>query len=148
METSLENRKIEIDQETLNNLNTIRKWTMFLAIIGFILLGLFIIIGVIAGTFLSAFNSGGAGPGIPESLMFAIFLVLAVIFFFTILFLFRFSKHTAHAVQNLDKKELHKAFKNLKSYFVYLGVLIIIVLILYVVVLIEAGTSMAFLKSL
>jgi MFS family permease len=148
METSLENRKIEIGQETLNKLNTTRKWTMFLAIIGFIFLGLFIVIGVIAGTFLSAFNSGKTGLGIPESLMFVIFLVLAVICFFPILFLFRFSKHTANAVLTLDKQELHKAFKNLKSYFVYLGVLIIIVLTFYVVALIVAGTSMAFLKSL
>jgi MFS family permease len=148
METSLENRKIEIGQETMNKLNTTRKWTMFLAIIGFIFLGLFIVIGVIAGTFLSAFNSGKADLGIPESLMFVIFLVLAVIYFFPVLFLFRFSKHTAHAVQTLDKQELHKAFRNLKSYFVYIGVLIIIVLLFYVVALIVTGTSMAFLKGL
>jgi hypothetical protein len=147
METDLESRKIEIGQETLNKLNTTRKWTMFLAIIGFILLGLFIVIGVITGTFLSAFKSGETGPGIHESLMYIIFLALAVIYFFPVYFLFRFSKHTAHAVQTLDKQELHKAFRNLKSHFVYIGVLIIIVLLFYVVALIVAGKSMAFLKS-
>ena len=116
METTLENRKIEI--------------------------------GVITGTFLSAFNSGETGLGIPESLMFIIFLVLAVIYFFPILFLFRFSKHTAHAVQTLDKQELHKAFKSLNSYFVYLGVLIIIVLTFYVVALIVTGASISFLRGM
>jgi hypothetical protein len=44
METPLENRKIEIGQETLNHLNTTRKWAMFHAIIGFIFLGLILII--------------------------------------------------------------------------------------------------------
>jgi hypothetical protein len=148
MGTFLENRKIEIEHETLKNLNITRKWTMFLAIVCFIFLGLFIVIGVIAGTFLSAFNSGNTGLGIPESLMFIIFLVLIVICFFPILFLFRFSKHTAKAVQTINKEELHKAFKNLKSYFVYFGILMILVLSIYVVVLIVKGTSMAFLKGL
>jgi hypothetical protein len=121
---------------------------MFLAIIGFIFLGLFIIIGLIAGTFLTAFNSGEKGLGVPESLMFVPVLLLAAIFFFPILFLFRFSKHTSHAIQNLDKLRLHKAIKNLKYYFAYIGILLIIILSLYIVVLIVAGSSLAFLKGL
>jgi hypothetical protein len=148
METPLENRKIEIEHETLKHLNTTRKWAMFLAIIGFIILGLIVIIGLIAGTFLTAFNSGGKDLGIPESLMFIPILLLAVIYFFPVLFLFRFSKHTSHAVQTLDKMEFHKAIKNLKSCFVYIGVLTIIILSLYIVILIVAGSSLAFLKGL
>ena len=148
METPLENKKIEIEQETIKHLNTTRKWAMFLAIIGFIILGLIVIVGLIAGTFLTAFNSGGKDLGIPESLMFVPILLLAVIYFFPVLFLFRFSKHTSHAVQTLDKLEFHKAIKNLKSFFVYIGVLIIIILSLYIVVLIVAGSSLAFLKGL
>lgn len=148
METPLESRKIEIEQETLKHLNTTRKWAMFLAIIGFIFLGLIIIIGLIAGTFLTAFSSGEKGLGIPESFMFIPILLIALVYFFPVLFLFRFSKHTSHAIQHLDKLELHKAIKYLKYYFVYLGVLIIIIFSLYVLVLIVAGSSMAFLKGL
>jgi hypothetical protein len=148
METPLENRKIEIEQETLNHLNTTRKWAMFLAIIGFIFLGLILIIGLLAGTFLTAFSSGGKGSGIPESLMFISVLLIAIVYFFPVLFLFRFSKHTSHAIHNLDKLELNKAIKNLKFYFAYLGVLIILIFLFYIVVLIIAGSSMAFLKGL
>ena len=148
METSLENRKIEIEEETLNHLNTTRKWAMFLAISGFIFLGVVIVIGLIAGTFLTAFNSGEKGFGIPESLMFIPVLLLAAVYFFPVLFLFRFSKHASHAIQNFDKLELHKAIKNLKYYFAYIGILLIIILALYIVVLIVAGSSMAFLKGL
>jgi uncharacterized BrkB/YihY/UPF0761 family membrane protein len=148
MKAPIENKNIEIEQETLNHLNTTRKWAMFLAIIGFIILGLIVVIGLIAGTFLTAFNSGEKALGIPESLMFVPILILAVIYFFPVLFLFRFSKHTSHAIQTLDKLEFHKAVKNLKSFFAYIGILIIIILSLYVVVLIIAGSSMAFLKGL
>ncbi len=148
MEASTENRKIEIEQGTLNYLNSIRKWAMFFAILGFIFLGLMIIIGIAAGTFLSAFKSSDAVSAVPESLFIVIIVALALIYFFPVLFLFRFSKHTAIAVQTLAKEELHKAFKNLKAYFVYIGVLVIIALTIYVIALIVAGTSMAFLKGL
>lgn len=148
MEAPLENRKIEVEQETLNLLNTARKWAMFLAIAGFIFLGLMIVIGLIAGTFLTTFSSGEKDLGIPESLMFVPILLVAVIYFFPVLFLFRFSKHTSHAIQTLDKLEFHKAVKNLKFYFAYIGILIIIIFSFYIVVLIVAGSSMAFLKGL
>jgi hypothetical protein len=148
MEAPLENRKIEIEQETLKHLNAARKWAMFVAIIGFIFLGLVIVIGLLAGTFLTAFNSGEKGFGIPESLMFVPVLLLALILFSPVLFLFRFSKHTSHAVQTLDKLEFHKAIKNLNYYFAYIGILIIIILTLYIAILIVAGSSMAFLKGL
>jgi hypothetical protein len=148
METNPEVRKIEIDEVTLKYLNTSRKWAMFLAIIGFIFVGLIIIIGLIAGTFLTAFNSGEKGLGIPESLMFIPVLIIALIYFFPVLFLFRFSKYTSQAIHTLDKLILNKALKNLKSYFAYIGILIIIVLSIYIITLIVAGTSMAFLKGL
>lgn len=148
MENTPEIRKIEIEEETLKDLDKTRKWTMFLAILGFIGIGLLVIIGLFAGIFLSVFNTGNMPVGFPEWIIFLIILVLTAIYFFPVLFLFKFSKHTSNAVKNLDKIELHKAFKNLKKYYVYIGILIIIVLSLYVVAFIAAGASMAFLKDL
>ena len=147
METPLENRKIEIEPETLKTLNTIRKWSIFIAILGFMFLGLMIVIGLIAGTFLSAFSPGETGPGLPESYLLISYFIVGIVFFFPNLFLFRFSKHTAHAIQNLDKQEFYKAFRNLKLYFVYFGILLIIVLSIYIVALILSGTSLAFIKG-
>jgi hypothetical protein len=148
MEAPLETRKIEIEEKTLSHLNTASKWAMFLAIVAFIFLGLILIIGLLAGTFLSAFSTGEKGLGIPESLMFIPVLLIGVIYFFPVLFLFRFSKFAHRAIQTLDKLELNKAIKNLKACFAYIGILIIIILTLYILVLIVAGSSMAFLKGL
>jgi Family of unknown function (DUF5362) len=148
MDTSTEIKKIEIEQESLNYLDTTRKWAMFFAIIGFIFLGFILIAGLVAGTFLSVFKSPEMGGGIPQILVFVFVIVMALVYFFPILFLFRFSKHTANAVQTLSKEELKKALRNLKSYFVYIGILLIIVLVIYFIVLVVAGTSMAFLKGM
>jgi hypothetical protein len=148
MESNLESRKIELEEDTLKHLDITRKWAMFLAIIGFIFLGLIIIIGLIAGTFLTAFSSGEKTLGIPESLMFIPVFIMIVMYFFPVLFLFRFSKHASHAIKTFDKHELHTAIRNLKFYFVYIGILIILILSFYLILLFAAGSSMSFIKGL
>jgi mannose/fructose/N-acetylgalactosamine-specific phosphotransferase system component IIC len=147
MEPHVENRKIEIDQDMLNYLNTSRKWTMFLAVTGYIFLGLFVVMGLVAGTFLSTFKSGETGLGIPESFTFIAIPVSAVILFFPGLFLIRYSKFMAHAVQNTDKEALHRSLKNLKNYFAYIGILIIVLLAFYIIALVIAGSSVSLFKE-
>jgi len=158
MENNLENRKIEIGQESLGYLDTTRKWTMFLAILGFVGLGLMLILGLLAGSFMSAFSSKMSGMegmesaravgGVASVFVFIILLVVAVIYFFPLLFLFRFSRHTAKAVANVDANELQLGLKNLKSYWKYMGILIIVVICVYLLVFIIAGSSIAMLSGL
>jgi hypothetical protein len=147
METTTETKKIEIDHEIISNLNSTRKWTMFLAILGFIFLGFIIVFGLIAGTFLSTFKSNEVNLGIPESLMIILFIVIAAIYFFPVYFLFQFSRHTSKAVETLDKQDLNRAVKNLKAYFTYIGIMAIVVISIYIMAIIIAGASMSFLKG-
>lgn len=146
MENSIENKNLEIGNESLKALNITRKWTMFQAVLGFIGIGLFLIIGLATGIFLSIFNGGSSSMVIPEWIVFIAVVLIAAIYFFPVLFLFRFSTHTSSAIRNNDRKELHKAFKSLKAYYVYSGVLIIIILVAYAAILITTGISVDFLK--
>jgi len=148
METPSEEIKMEIGQEALKNLNSTRKWTMFLSVIGFIFLGLLIVVGVTTSTFLTAFKSKEVNLGVPESLMIISFIIVAAIYFFPVYFLFRFSRSARDAVQNHDKLKLEKAIRSLRSYFTYIGILAIIVISIYVIALIASGASMAFLKGM
>ncbi len=148
MDNKKEIKDLEIDTGTLKYFDAIRKWTMFLSIAGFIFLGLIIVIGIIAGTFLSAFSSGKLNSVFPGPLLFIPLLIAAIVDFLPILFLFRFSKHTAIAVHTRNMKELHRALKSLRAFFVYLGILLIVVLSIYAVALIMTGSSIALLKGL
>ncbi len=144
MLTNTESENIVLDQRSLRNLNTIRKWAMFLAVTGFIFLGLMIIIGVIAGTFLTKFK---ADTGFSETYVLIIFVILVIAGFFPLYYLFRFSKYTHHALANRNKEELQKTIINLKLFFLFLGLLIIIVLTLYLIALVIAGSSMSLLQG-
>jgi uncharacterized membrane protein len=148
MDIPSEENKIDIGPEALKNLNSTRKWTMFLAVLGFIFLGIMIITLAATGTFLAAFKTREADLGLPESLIMTLFGVVAIIFYLPVLFLFRFSRNTRDAVQNRDKEKLDKAFRNLRIYFTYFGILVIIILSLYLLALILAGSSMAFLRGI
>jgi heme/copper-type cytochrome/quinol oxidase subunit 2 len=148
METTSEDRKIEMGPETLNHLNSTRKWTMFLSVLGFIFLGLIIFAGLATSLFLTTFKTQEANLGIPESFMILIFIVVGAIYFFPVFFLFRFSRNTRDAIQNLDRQKLEKGLRNLRLYFTYIGIMVIVVLSIYVVALLFAGASMSFLKGM
>lgn len=147
MESNQESGKIEIGPDTLNNLNATWKWTMFLSVFGFIFLGLMIGIGLVTSTFLTAFKTSDTNLGIPETLVIIIFILTAVIYFFPVFFLFRFSKNIRDAIQKTNNRKLARAFRNLRIYFAYIGIMIIAGLCIYFVALIAAGASMSFLKG-
>jgi hypothetical protein len=149
MENLTEIKKIELEEATLRDIDTTRKWSMFIAILGFIAIGLVIIIGLIAGVFLSAFNSGDAQLGSAEMiLIFVLLLLMMAIYFFPLLYLYRFSKHAGNAVRTMDKDLMAEAFRYLRKYYVFIGILTIVVLAFYVIALIVSGASLAFLKDL
>jgi hypothetical protein len=148
MENSIDSNRLELSPESLRHLDKTRKWTMFFAILGFIFLGLMIFAGLAAGAFLSIFDSSPEGADIPKWLFVVIILFFALLYFFPTLFLFRFSTHMRNAIQTVNNEELRKAFRNLKSFFAYLGILVIIMLAFYFIALVVAGASFALLKPL
>jgi len=143
MEASPDKKNIEIDEVTLRHLKSAGKWSMFIGIIGFILLGIIIVAGILAGTFLAAFNKGDSGFILPDALIMIIMLAVAVICLFHVFFLMRFSKHASNAVRLHNSTELKKAIKSLKLYFIYIGILIIILLSGYLAALVIAGNSVS-----
>ena len=148
MDDQKEPVKIEIGNETLKNLNKLRRWTMFLSVSGFIFLGLILMLGIITGTFLTAFSHSDKIPGVPDVLLIGSFIGLALIVFFPILFLFRFSKHTSNAVAALDGKELHKAVKYLKLFFLFIGIFLILMVLAYFSAILVFGFSTSLFKGL
>ena len=121
---------------------------MFLAVVGFIVLGLMIFLGIITGAFLSAFKSEDVTLGIQENIIAVMFIVFLLIYFLLVLYLFRFSKSARDAIQNHDRKKLEKTFKYLRKFFTLAGILVISIILVYLLILIISGASLSLPKGI
>lgn len=164
MENSLENKRVEIGQEALGYLDSTRKWTMFFAILGFVVMGLMLVGSLALGSLIGGLTSGlsnmqgmegvegldtaKAAGGIAGVAIFIVMLIFAIIYFFPLLYLLRFSKHSKKAVAEQDGNEMTLALKNMKMYWKYLGILVIILLAVNLIFFLIFGASMAFLSGL
>ena len=141
-----------IDDASRSHLAEAAKWAKFLAIVGFVMCGFIVIISFFAGSVLSSFSrfndyndgrSVGSGFGILITLF---YLGFGVLYFFPCLFLFRFANHMRNALNTNDQLTLNKSFQNLKVMFRYVGILTIIILCFYILLMIVAVMSAAFIS--
>lgn len=132
-----------ISSETISYLSEAGKWSKFIAIMGFVLVGFMVLVGLFSGTIFSALGqqSGMPLPGFAFGL---IYVVLGAIYFVPLLYLFNFSTKIRSAVSSGNNYELNEAFKNLKSHYKYIGILMIILISIYIMIFLGAIAFGAF----
>ena len=132
-----------IDSSSKVHLSEAARWARFLAIVGFVMCGLIVLLGVFAGSIFSSFSGrfgndfgGASGMGMGSGLggmLAVIYIIGALLYFFPCLFLFRFANLMKAAIATDEQENLNKSFQNLKIMFRYVGILTIIVLTLYLI---------------
>ena len=139
-----------IDQSSRAHLAEAAKWAKFLAIVGFVMCGLIIVlsffIGALFSTSMSRYGDSAAfgnGFGI---IMTIVYLSFGVLYFFPCLFLFRFANNMIVALNSNEQITLNRSFQNLKIMFRYVGILTIIVLALYIIVFVFGILGAAFMN--
>ena len=125
---------LSIDPVTKAHLSEAAKWARFLAILGMIFLVLLIFVGVFGSTMLfSSMNSfEGDGTGMAaygSGIVAGYMIVIAVIYFFPLLFTLRFANNARTALNTNNQQALNTAFQNLKACFRFIGILTIIGLV-------------------
>ena len=131
----IETSDLHITSESLGYLSVSAKWAKFLSIIGFIFVGLIVIIAFFAGSIISSMaNLYGAyvidGMGMTITI---IYLVIAVIYFFPPFFCYRFAVNLQKAIAAKDTPKLTESLKNLRNFWQYIGILTVIGLCLLVI---------------
>lgn len=130
-ESRLDSENLGLTTRTLSFLTEIRKWVNFLAIMGFVGVGIMVIFGLFAGSiFTRTFSQMGTGTPFPSFLGY-IYIVFALIYFFPALYLYKFGANLKVALGRRDSKSLELAFENLKSHYKFIGIMVIIVLSFY-----------------
>ncbi len=152
MDTNTNLLDLHVDQRAQSVLRVTSKWAKFLSIVGFIFCGLFVLIGVFAG---SVFSSMGqyttSSSPVPAAMMgimmTVIYIVMAIVYFFPCLYLFKFSTRMQVALRNNDQNQLTTSLASLKSYFKFLGIVTIIALSFCVLSFVLGGLGAFFMAD-
>ena len=137
---------INVDQTGRAHLAEAARWAKFLSIMGFIMCALIVLIGVFFGSFFSMFTSrygnnpyddlsASATSGLGAT-MAVFYIIIALIYFFPVLFLFRFATKMKTALASNDQEILNASFQNLKASFRFVGILTIIMLAFWILAII------------
>lgn len=126
---------LELTSESKNYLQETSKWAKFIAILYFVFLGLFAIALLFAGSMMATLipgsELGGANGAMASIGMFIYFLLIGAFIFFPALFLYRFSTHTKKALASENTADLTVGLKNMKSYWKFMGILMLVLTVLY-----------------
>lgn len=117
------------------------KWTHFLSIVGFILCGFLVIVAFGIGAIMgSASQLADLGPlsAIGSVGITIVYLLLALIYFYPSLLLFKYSSAAKKAVLFADQLSLSVAMGKMKSLFKFWGIFTIIILAFYIILFLFA----------
>ncbi len=143
MDTELEDssfspHSLVINKEAVGYLRGIAKWGKILAIIGFVMIALTVLFALFAGSYFEPLiqDMEDDSISINTTLISLLYLVIAVIYFFPVLYLYRFSAKLQSALEMHSEDKAAESFKNLNSLFKFFGILTIVVFGIYAISLI------------
>lgn len=127
-----EQKELKLNNHSIGFLKETAKWANFLAIIGFIGIGIIVILAFFMGALFSSLPNANALPFNAGPIMTVIYLLMAAVYFFPVLYLYRFAGKMKASLARKDEDILTDAFKDLKSHYKFIGILTIVMLSIYV----------------
>jgi hypothetical protein len=143
---------LTIDPLAKSHLLETAKWARFLAIVGFVFLAFAVLLGVYSTVTVNRFEEdyremGGLGSeGVLSSAgtgVAVMYIIMAVIWFFPLLFTLRFANQMRNALQGNNQELLSASFHNLKVCYRYLGIITVIFLVMIALSLLFGIMGMA-----
>ena len=134
----MENQQnLELNEQAVDALRTSAKWSMFLAIMGFIGIAFMIIAALIMTSVMSAIPTSSMSPlGNLKGYLTGVYLFMALLYFPPVYYLFKYATDMKNALLTSSSNMVGVALGYLKSHHKYLGISIIVVLSLYILFII------------
>lgn len=132
--------KLSLNDLAIAALRESAKWCLFLSIVGFIFIGLMVIIGAIMGVAMSAvpsnvaFNgAAGTNPIVAMKGYFGVaYILFALLYLVPVYYLYQYAKGTKNAIESGNSDVLANALVNLKSHHKFLGIMTIVMIVVYI----------------
>lgn len=123
----------------LSNLKNSAKWAKFIGIVGFVFTGLLVLLALVMMLFMGSALSDLDGLDIfSGGALGAVYLILALPYFFISLYLYRFGSRTGRAVRSSDMGLLSQGLEQLNKYFTLFGILLAVMIGLYALIFLLA----------
>lgn len=136
--------ELHVDAIGYSHLKETVQWSKFLAIVGFVISVLIVVVGLFAGTLLSTFS--GAGAVVSTAVLGVVYAILGAIYFVLSLFLFRFATRMNVALQSADQDSFNLSLHNQKLVYRIMGIIVVIYLALIVLGVIFGIGAAAFMS--
>ena len=130
-----EPNELKVSELSKVNLLSIRKWTKFLAIVGLVVI-ILVAVAILALPFFAREYPQAAG-------LFIYCIFILAIYIYPLMKMFGIVKALKPAVEQCDEQQLDKAVSETKALVTFMGVLTIVVLALYALALLFAGSLLA-----
>ena len=132
-----ENFELQLTQTAKDFLKETAKWAYFLSILGFVFIGLMVIIAIFAGTIFGSMGSmpgmGGMG-GSFGALIGVVYFIIAALYFFPVYYLMKFASNAKRAFRENDTEALTSSLGYLKSHYKFVGIMMLSILVLYALI--------------
>lgn len=129
--------KLQVDHLSTVYLRGAARWARFLAVVGFIFCGLSLVTAILfASVFANLFNSLGSG-GIGKNGVWlgVVFACISLLNFIPCFHLYHFGYRMRLALDNNDQEQLNVSFRNVRSFYRFVGVMMIICMGLWLLVI-------------
>lgn len=149
-QTDKNENSLRITPTSKDNLISTSHWANFIAIVGFVMLGIMVVISIstfILTPMMGEFQDFQSIP-FPLYLVGLIYLIYAVIGFFPYYFLYTFARKVRKGLENNDQDTFDTGLTNLRRLALFVGVLIIIALSMLLLIIPVIVFSFGMLQSL
>ena len=143
--SEIEEFELRLNESAKGFLKETAKWAYFLSILGYIGIVFIVLAAIFAGAVFAfignlsrEMNNFVAMGG---SFISALYLIIAVFYFFPVYYLNKFASKAKIALRDNDSKSLTASFEYLKSHYKFMGIMALIVLSLYALIMLFAVIS-------
>jgi hypothetical protein len=124
--------ELRIDRISREFLTETAKWANFLSILGFIGLGLMVIVSL----FMFVVGASNSFMPMGSGIFVGIFYILIAGFYFVpINYLYKFSSNMKNALRTNNQASLTSSFEYIKSHYKFIGILTIVIMGIYILMI-------------
>lgn len=141
--STFENFEMQLNETAKSFIKEIAKWAYFLSIVGYVGVGLLVLVALFFGSVIAgagAMSGGGMGAlgAMGGTFVTVLYLIIALIYFFPIYYLNKFASNAKQAFRTDDTESLTKSFEYLKSHYKFMGIFTIVFISFYVLIFVFA----------